>query len=79
MGASVIQNGFNPCSVERSSILESLKEDSILPEEIEDGEFNNNKECEFCEIKFNRLKGVNRHHCRNCNKSVCGPCSSNQR
>jgi hypothetical protein len=61
------------------AILGTLKEDSILPEEAEEGDFNLKKECELCEAKFRKLKGINRHHCRKCNKSVCGPCSSNQR
>ena len=65
--------------MDRNSVLAKLGEESVLPDEVEESDFNLKNECELCSVKFKKLKGINRHHCRKCNKSVCGPCSNNER
>jgi hypothetical protein len=62
--------------------LEGLAEDANLPseEEVENSKnFNQLNYCELCDRTFNKLKGIPRHHCRKCNRSVCTQCSNNKR
>ena len=50
-------------------LLGQLAVDANLPEELdaEDREsFNLKSFCELCDRTFNKLKGINRHHCRKC-------------
>ena len=65
-----------------SKILDTLADDANLPEEFDEcgkESFNLNKMCELCEVVFNKIKGINRHHCRKCHRSVCTQCSNNKR
>ena len=55
-------------------ILESLGDEANLPahlDELDKKDFNEKNFCELCDRNFARLKGINRHHCRKCNRSVC--------
>jgi len=65
-----------------NGILGSLADDANLPDEGPDhdrDQFNCSNFCELCDRTFAKLKGINRHHCRKCNKSVCQQCSNNKR
>jgi len=72
----------NISSLKTQGILGDLAEDANLPdtmESLDKNDFNLKSYCELCERSFNKLKGVSRHHCRKCNKSVCQQCSNNKR
>ena len=65
-------------------ILAQFADDVNLPDDIEDESeareaFHEGKACELCEKTFNKIKGIGRHHCRKCYKSVCQQCSSQKR
>ena len=62
-------------------VLGGLDEMHYLPDELDDTResFNNLNFCELCDRNFNKLKGISRHHCRKCNKSVCQQCSASKR
>ena len=63
-------------------ILANIADDANLPDDLDDtrGEsFNMRNFCELCDRNFNKLKGISRHHCRRCNRSVCQQCSSSKR
>lgn len=65
----------------KGGILGDLADDANLPEEFtsEEKKFNLMNYCELCDQQFSKLKGISRHHCRKCNKSVCQQCSNNKR
>ena len=63
----------------RNSVLGNLDDENCLVDHVEESDFNCMNNCELCDVKFAKIKGINRHHCRKCNKSVCGPCSTNKR
>lgn len=57
--------------------LGQLANDANLPEELDTGDresFNLKTFCELCDRTFGKFKGINRHHCRKCNRSVCQQC-----
>ena len=63
-------------------ILSNLADDHNLPEELDElnkGQFNNRNFCELCDRNFAKYKGINRHHCRKCFRSVCQKCSNSKR
>ena len=64
----------NTLKSKQGGVLETLADDANLPDEIQDvdrADFNLKTYCELCDRTFAKLKGINRHHCRKCNKSVC--------
>jgi len=64
-----------------TAILGALADDANLPNELEDVNdgWHNFNYCELCDRTFSKFKGISRHHCRKCLKSVCQQCSSNTR
>ena len=80
---SVQQGLLHENTLKKEGVLHGLADDANLPDDITElgnkEEFNLLNYCELCEVTFNKLKGVNRHHCRKCFKSVCQPCSANKR
>ena len=63
-------------------ILAAVADDAGLPDELDDmgkEQFNNMNYCELCDRNFAKLKGIARHHCRKCNRSVCQQCSNSKR
>jgi len=64
-----------------TAILGGLADDANLPNELEDVNdgWHNYTYCELCDRTFSKFKGISRHHCRKCLKSVCQQCSSNTR
>ena len=52
-------------------ILAPVADDAALPDELDymgKEQFNNMNFCELCDRNFAKLKGINRHHCRKCNR-----------
>lgn len=69
-------------NTKQGGIFNSLADDANLPEMLKDGDkeaWNLKTYCELCDRTFSKLKGISRHHCRKCNKSVCQQCSNNRR
>mmetsp|Transcript_9489 Transcript_9489/g.14545 ORF Transcript_9489/g.14545 Transcript_9489/m.14545 type:complete len:114 (+) Transcript_9489:182-523(+) len=64
----------------QAGILGDLADDANLPKDFSaDKKFNLMNFCELCDRTFSKLKGISRHHCRKCNKSVCNQCSNSRR
>ena len=59
----------------QGGILNQLADHANLPDELDGGDqkekWNLKNFCELCDRTFGKLKGVSRHHCRKCNRSVC--------
>jgi hypothetical protein len=83
IGKSPLSHSVIPGAA-KPSIFGNLVDDAHLPmkpeneDEIEE-EFHEEKACEFCQVTFGKLRGISRHHCRRCFKSVCDKCSNNKR
>lgn len=63
-------------------IIGGLADDANLPDKIPDldrSKFNEMPSCELCDRDFNKLKRIDRHHCRKCYRSVCDKCSMSRR
>ena len=69
-----IQAFGSPCDslMSKDSILKRLSDCTLPDEHLEENEFNLKKICELCDISFSIINRICRHHCRQCNKSVCG-------
>ena len=82
VGMGLLSGDFGSSLQRGSKILDTLADNANLPDEFDDfgkEALNLQKMCELCEVVFNKIKGINRHHCRKCHRSVCTQCSNNKR